>query len=55
MLPMNGMEARESSSMGIGARLPFGLRGAPSSLEPSGGAESSGENKEDSSPSTGSA
>lgn len=54
---MKGMEASESSSMGRGARLPFGLRGATSPVEPGAGAESggSGENKEGSSPSMGSA
>uniref|UniRef100_A0A3Q3EQY0 Uncharacterized protein n=1 Tax=Labrus bergylta TaxID=56723 RepID=A0A3Q3EQY0_9LABR len=47
-LPMKGMDARESSSMGRGARLPFGLRGATSPVEPGTRPESSrsGENKD---------
>lgn len=53
--PMKGMEARESSSSGRGARFPFGLPEATSPVEPGAGAESlgSGENKEGSSPSKG--
>lgn len=52
---MKGMEARESSSSGRGARFPFGLPEATSPVEPGAGAESlgSGENKEGSSPSKG--
>lgn len=56
-LPIKGMEARESSSMGRGARLLFGFRGATSPVGAVAGAESwaSGENREGSRPSMGSA
>lgn len=54
---MKGIEARESSSIGSGARLPFGLCGATSSVETRAEAESWGSkaNKEGSSPSMASA